>query len=60
MNQLIADNGFDMQHLDDAMQPFQEIEFLTVNVASGLPEAACLSCQSVLVRLGAADLSQGL
>lgn len=34
-------------------------EFLTVRSATEAPEAACLSCQSVLVRRGATDLSVG-
>ncbi len=36
-----------------------DIEFLTVRSASKAPEAACPSCQSVLVRRGATDLSVG-
>ncbi|MFW6694090.1 RHS repeat domain-containing protein [Streptomyces sp. MAR4 CNX-425] len=57
VNRLIAENGHEFTHLDDAQDMFREIEFLTVEVPSGLPKAACLSCQSVLVRNGAEDLA---
>jgi hypothetical protein len=38
---------------------FSDIEFLTVRSSTGVPEAACLSCQSALVRRGATDLAVG-
>ncbi|GAA1506419.1 RHS repeat-associated core domain-containing protein [Streptomyces synnematoformans] len=60
VSNLIAENGVDLRHLGDGQNPFREIEFLTVDVQSRLPEAACLSCQSVLVRNGAEDLAPSM
>ncbi|MDT0321783.1 DUF6531 domain-containing protein [Streptomyces millisiae] len=59
VNALIGEFGADMNHLGDTANMFQEIEFLTLRL-DGVPDAACLSCQSVLVANGASDLAPGL
>ncbi|MBH0245354.1 hypothetical protein I3W98_24695 [Streptomyces cavourensis] len=57
-NALIAEHGADFEDQVGRSLRLSDIEFLTVRSATGAPEAACLSCQSVLVRRGATDLSR--
>ncbi|MGX9889028.1 polymorphic toxin-type HINT domain-containing protein [Streptomyces sp. NPDC002276] len=57
-NTLIAEHGADFEDQVGRSLRLSDIEFLTVRSATGVPEAACLSCQSVLVRRGAMDLSR--
>ncbi|GAB3720892.1 polymorphic toxin-type HINT domain-containing protein [Amycolatopsis oliviviridis] len=57
-NALIAEHGADFEEQVGRSLRLSDIEFLTVRSATGAPEAACLSCQSVLVRRGATDLSR--
>jgi hypothetical protein len=58
-NALFANHAADF--LEETGRPleFSDIEFLTVRSKAGAAEAARLSCQSVLVRRGATDLSVG-
>ncbi|WP_228447325.1 polymorphic toxin-type HINT domain-containing protein [Streptomyces paludis] len=58
-NALFANRAADFEDMFGRSLEFSDIEFLTVRSSTGLPEAACLSCQSVLVRRGATDLSVG-
>ncbi|MGW9068968.1 polymorphic toxin-type HINT domain-containing protein [Streptomyces yangpuensis] len=57
-NALIAIHGADFEAAVKRPLQLTDIEFLTVRSSTGAPEAACLSCQSVLVRRGATDLSR--
>ncbi|MEU3603562.1 polymorphic toxin-type HINT domain-containing protein [Streptomyces sp. NPDC006798] len=57
-NNLIAEHGAEFEEQVGRSLQLSDIEFLTVRTATGAPEAACLSCQSVLVRRGATDLSR--
>ncbi|MEV4603499.1 polymorphic toxin-type HINT domain-containing protein [Amycolatopsis sp. NPDC049253] len=57
-NALIAEHGADFEDQVGRSLRLSDIEFLTVRVATGDPEPACLSCQSVLVRRGVTDLSR--
>ncbi len=57
-NALIANHGADFEKLMERPLKLSDIEFITVRSASGVPVPACLSCQSVLVRAGARDLSR--
>jgi hypothetical protein len=56
-NLLIQNHAAEFEELNGRGFTFADIEFMTVRSATGEPEAACLSCQSVLVRRGATDLS---
>ncbi|MFE4359950.1 polymorphic toxin-type HINT domain-containing protein [Kitasatospora sp. NPDC056800] len=58
-NALFANHAADFEGMFGRPLQFSDIEFLTVRSSTGLPEAACLSCQSALVRRGATDLSVG-
>ncbi|HUN33682.1 MAG TPA: LamG-like jellyroll fold domain-containing protein [Trebonia sp.] len=58
-NALFANHAADFEEETGRPLEFSDIEFLTVRSATGAPEAACLSCQSALVRRGATDLSVG-
>jgi hypothetical protein len=58
-NALFANHAADFEDTFGRPLEFSDIEFLTVRSSTGLPEAACLSCQSALVRRGATDLSVG-
>ncbi|WP_205795757.1 RHS repeat-associated core domain-containing protein [Micromonospora sp. CMU55-4] len=57
-NALIAEHGAAFEARAGRSLRLSDIEFLTVRNATGVSEAACLSCQSVLVRRGATDLSR--
>ncbi|WP_394329348.1 RHS repeat-associated core domain-containing protein [Nocardiopsis sp. CNR-923] len=57
-NALISEHGADFEDQVGRSLQLSDIEFLTVRSSTGAPEAACLSCQSVLVRRGATDLSR--
>ncbi|MER6666711.1 YwqJ-related putative deaminase [Amycolatopsis japonica] len=57
-NALIAEHGADFEDQVGRSLRLSDIEFLTVRSATGAPEAACLSCRSVLVRRGARDISR--
>jgi hypothetical protein len=58
-NALFANHAADFEEEMGRPLDFSDIEFLTVRSKTGAAEAACLSCQSVLVRRGATDLSVG-
>jgi hypothetical protein len=58
-NALFANHAADFEAQMGRSLKFSDIEFLTVRSDTGVPEAACLSCQSALVRRGATDLSVG-
>ena len=58
-NALFAEHAADFEEETGRPLDFSDIEFLTVRSSTGMPEAACLSCQSALVRRGATDLSVG-
>ncbi|WP_159425051.1 hypothetical protein [Streptomyces sp. TLI_053] len=58
-NALFANHAADFEETFGRPLQLSDIEFLTVRSATGAPEAACLSCQSALVRRGATDLSRG-
>ena len=58
-NALFASHAADFEDEFGRELQISDIEFLTVRSSSGLPEAACLSCQSALVRRGATDLAVG-
>jgi hypothetical protein len=58
-NALFANDSADFEEEMGRPLDFSDIEFLTVRSDTGAPEAACLSCQSALVRRGATDLSVG-
>jgi hypothetical protein len=58
-NALFAEHAADFEEEMGRPLDFSDIEFLTVRSSTGVPEAACLSCQSALVRRGATDLAVG-
>ncbi|WP_051967636.1 polymorphic toxin-type HINT domain-containing protein [Kitasatospora mediocidica] len=58
-NALFANHAADFEETFGRPLQLSDIEFLTVRSFNGAPEAACLSCQSALVRRGATDLSRG-
>ncbi|MEV4349465.1 RHS repeat-associated core domain-containing protein [Actinoplanes sp. NPDC049596] len=57
-NNLIASHGAAFEESVGRPLTLADIEFVTVRSSTGVPEPACLSCQSVLVRAGATDLSR--
>ncbi|MGN9813525.1 LamG-like jellyroll fold domain-containing protein [Micromonospora sp. BQ11] len=57
-NLLIANHGAAFEDLVGRPLSLADIEFVTVRSSTGIPEPACLSCQSVLVRAGATDRSR--
>jgi RHS repeat-associated protein len=58
-NALFANHAADFEEEFGRALQLSDIEFLTVRSSNGVPEPACLSCQSALVRRGATDLSRG-
>ncbi|MEU9974402.1 ricin-type beta-trefoil lectin domain protein [Streptomyces sp. NPDC051014] len=58
-NAVFAAHAADFEEEFGRELQISDIEFLTVRSSTGLPEPACLSCQSVLVRRGATDLARG-
>ena len=57
-NALIGNHGAAFEESVGRPLTLADIEFVTVRSSTGVPEPACLSCQSVLVRAGATDLSR--
>nr|MDT0657877.1 RHS repeat-associated core domain-containing protein [Micromonospora sp. DSM 115978] len=55
---LIANHGAAFEARVGRPLTLADIDFITVRSSTGIPEPACLSCQSVLVRGGARDLSR--
>ncbi|WAL67694.1 hypothetical protein ORV05_07905 [Amycolatopsis cynarae] len=58
-NALFANHAAEFEHQIGRPLELGDIEFLTVRSDTGGAQAACISCQSALVRRGATDLSVG-